>query len=122
YFMTDLTKIRLFRMTHIDNVPHILLHGITHRASPLHNPDYVAIGDGSIITTRAMRTLTNGKSLGQHIPFYFWGRMPMLYVIQHGYNGVQVTNPADIVYCLSRVSLIIEHGLPFMFTDGHAID
>ncbi|HAZ25324.1 MAG TPA: DUF4433 domain-containing protein, partial [Algoriphagus sp.] len=31
--MADLNKIYLYRMTHIANVPHILLHGITHRSS-----------------------------------------------------------------------------------------
>jgi hypothetical protein len=32
-------------MTHIENVPHILQFGITHKNSPNANLDYVAIGD-----------------------------------------------------------------------------
>ncbi len=31
--MSDLSKIYLFRMVHIENVPHILTHGITHANS-----------------------------------------------------------------------------------------
>ena len=48
--------------------------------------------------------------------------MPMLYVIQKGYNGVQVTPANDIVYCVSSVQKMVDHGLPFLFTDGHAVD
>ena len=48
--------------------------------------------------------------------------MPMLYVIQKGYNDVQVTPANDIVYCVSSVQKMVDHGLPFLFTDGHAVD
>ena len=33
--MADLNKIYLFRMTHIENIPHIYQYGITHIDSPL---------------------------------------------------------------------------------------
>ena len=48
--------------------------------------------------------------------------MPMLYVIQKGYNGVPVTPAKDIVYCISSVQKVVDHNLPFVFTDGHAVD
>lgn len=95
--MTDLSKIYIFRMTHIDNVPHILTNGITHISSKNRNTDYKGIGDNSLINTRSKFLLPNGKFLGDYIPFYFWGHMPMLYVIQNGFNGVKSTNAADIV-------------------------
>ena len=79
--MTDLYQIRIFRMTHIANMLHILEHGITHSSSPHANPDYRPIGDGSLIGSRAAFPVTGNKTLGDYIPFYFWGRMPMLYVI-----------------------------------------
>lgn len=120
--MADLNKTYLYRMTHIENVPHILKHGITHMSSAHTNKSYKAIGDESIISTRNNFDLPNGKKLGAYIPFYFGARMPMLYVIQKGYNGVQVTPAKDIVYCISSVQKVVDHNLPFVFTDGHAID
>ena len=48
--------------------------------------------------------------------------MPMLYVIQHGYNGVSTTQAEEIVYCISSVQMVINHNLPFVFTNGHAVD
>ena len=119
--MPDFNRIFLYRMTHIGNIPHILANGITHIASRSANTDYVPIGDGSLISRRNEITLINGRSLGDYIPFYFDGRMPMLLVVQNGTNGVRVTPPQDIVYCISSVAKIIESGLDFLFTDGHAV-
>jgi hypothetical protein len=109
-------------MTHIGNIPHILQYGITHVLSVNANKNYIPIGDPSMISNRNSFLMPNGKTLGQYIPFYFWGRMPMLYVIQNGYNGVNTTNPDEIVYCISSVQQIINHNLTFIFTDGHAVD
>lgn len=82
-----LDNIYLYRMTHIGNIPHILSHGIVHSTSPKANPDYIAIGDKSLIDCRKSKTVeVAGEKivLGDYIPFYFGVRMPMLYVIQHG--------------------------------------
>ena len=120
--MLDLNKIYLFRMTHIENIPHILENGITHSTSTNANPDFVSIGDGSLITTRNNILLANNKRLGEYIPFYFGARTPMLYVVQKGFNMVAPTLPDKIVYCISSVQKIIDLQLDFIFTDGHAVD
>ena len=120
--MPDLSKIYLFRMTHIENIPHILQYGITHSASPNANRNYLPIGDKSVISTRNDFVLNNGRRLGEYIPFYFGVRMPMLFVIQHGYNMVDPTFPENIVYMVTSVEKILEKGLEYVFTDGHAID
>jgi len=120
--MTDLNKTYLFRMTNIQNIPHILQCGITHIGSPLSNGNYVPIGDGSLITTRSSFILNNGKKLGDYIPFYFGVLTPMLYVIQKGYNQVKITPAEDIVYCVTSVQQILNTNLDFVFTDGHAIE
>ncbi len=109
-------------MTHIMNIPHILNHGITHISSPNSNPDFVSIGDSSLINTRNEFILNNGRKLGDYIPFYFGARMPMLYVIQRGYNLVSPTRSENIVYIVSSVQKMIELNLDFVFTDGHAVD
>lgn len=98
-------------MTHIENIPHILQHGITHRTSPNCNPEFVPIGDSRLIGARDDLTLNNGRKLGDYIPFYFGTRMPMLYVIQRGHNGVPITPAEKIVYCISSVQKIMELGL-----------
>jgi hypothetical protein len=91
--MADLNKIYLFRMTHVENIPHILQHGITHVDSVNQNQQYAPIGDSGLINTRHRFVLPNGNKLGDYIPFYFGYRMPMLYVIQKGFNGVTLTAP-----------------------------
>ncbi len=109
-------------MTHIENVPHILQYGITHAHSPNANLRFVSIGDASLIGRRSSYLLGNGRRLGEYIPFYFGVRMPMLFVIQKGYNLVKPTRPEDVVYCVSSVHKIMEANLEFLFTDGHAVD
>lgn len=120
--MLDLNKIYLFRMTHIENIPHILQNGITHSKSKNANPNFVSIGDNSLITTRNNFKLNNGRLLGEYIPFYFGVRTPMLYVVQRGYNMVLPTPAEEIVYCVSSIQKIIDQQLDFVFTDGHAVD
>ena len=111
--MADLNKLYLFRMTQ---------NGITHTTSEYANPDFVPIGDGSLITTRNKFILNNGTRLGEYIPFYFGVRTPMLYVVQNGFNLVAPTSAENIVYCVSSVQKIIDLQLDFVFTDGHAVD
>jgi len=120
--MPDFNKTYLFRMTHIENIPHILQNGITHSTSANANSNFVPIGDSSLITSRNDFLLNNGRRLGEYIPFYFGKRTPMLYVVQNGFNMVAPTPAENIVYCVSSVQKIIDLQLDFVFTDGHAID
>jgi hypothetical protein len=46
--------------------------------------------------------------------------MPMLYVIQNGFNDVKAIHPEEIIYCVLTVELIQKHNLDFIFTNGHA--
>lgn len=119
--MADLSKIRLFRMVHVENVPHILANGLTLAHSEKANENYVPIGDSSLINRRNSVITLNGKNLNEFMPFYFGFRMPMLYVVQKGYNGVSAQNPENIVYCITNVDKIIQSQLPFIFTNGHAV-
>ncbi len=109
-------------MTHITNVPHILEYGITHRTSSNANPNFTPIGDPTLISARDGFVLENGRTLGEYIPFYFGPRMPMLYVIQKGFNGVSVTPAPEIVYCVTSVQKIIDANQDFVYTNGHAVD
>jgi hypothetical protein len=130
----DSAEIKVYRITHIDNIPHILQKGITHRNSLNRNPDFIAIGDISLISARESKQITvdNGDflnsqaptiMLGDFIPFYFGVKMPMLYVIQNGGNFVTNSTPASkIVYMACAVSRLIKKQEKFYFSDGHATD
>lgn len=131
----ELKDIYIYRITHIENIPHILNYGITHRDSHYRNTKYRNIGDMSLIDTRSKRVVTidNGQfeikdsnksiTLGNYTPFYFGVRMPMLYVAQQGGNFVeQPTKPAEIVYLSISLQKLILTGVDFFFTDGHATD
>lgn len=112
----------LYRLTHIDNIPHILQYGITHKDSPNHNPNYQNIGDISLINVRSDYQISiknQSYLLGDYIPFYFGKRMPMLLEIQTGYD-VNRTSPEDIVYIAVALDAIVALSKDIIFTDGHA--
>lgn len=130
----ELNKINLYRITHIDNIPHVIRFGITHKKSKNSDPNFKAIGDKSLIDTRSNKNVIvdNGKlfdpkalhiTLGNFIPFYFGVRMPMLYVIQNGGNFVEsATKPRDIIYMACSLLKIIKQTDEYFFSDGHATD
>jgi len=121
-------------MTHIQNIPHILEFGITHKNSPNSNDNFVNIGDISLIGNRNSKSViaNNGDvfdfaadniRLGDYIPFYFGIKMPMLYVAQHGGNFVErPTIAQNIVYLVCGVKSIIDSGTIYYFSDGHGTD
>lgn len=113
-----------FRLVHIDNIPHILEHGIVRADSPNANPNYIPIGDQLVIEKRKNRHLASSSwlKIGDFIPFYFGTRSPMLYVIQHGYNGVRRIEAEKIVYCVIRLDDIIRDKIECCFTDGHVLN
>ncbi len=129
-----LSQINVYRMVHIENMPHILRHGITHKDSVRANPNFITIGDTSLIDTRSRKVVNvdNGVlfaldcqqiTLGNYIPFYFGVRMPMLYVMQSGGNFVrQATSAENIVYIACSLDRIIQTNIIYFFSDGHGTD
>lgn len=109
-----------FRLTHIDNIPYIMRNGLVRASSPLRDANYVSIGDRQVIQVREEKMI-QGHRLSDFLPFYFGHRSPMLYVIQHGYNGVRKLDPENIVYCVIRIEDIITNNVDCVFTDGHAL-
>ncbi len=109
-----------FRITHIDNISHIVQCGLVRENSPLRDEHFVSIGDQQIIKLRR-EMVVKGYQISDYIPFYFGPRSPMLYVIQHGYNGVQRVEPEKIVYCVIKLDEIINYDVDCLFTDGHAL-
>ena len=124
--MMTIDNIYLYRMTHIGNIPHVLQYGIVHHSSPNRNPNYISIGDTSLINFRTTKSVPVGNNsivLGDFIPFYFGVRMPMLYVIQLGGNFVGIARKAEeIVYVVVSLKQIVEQNFLYYFSDGHATD
>ena len=114
-------KIWLFRITHIENIPHILRNGLVTRHSPAASEDFVRIGDISLIEVRddIKAPVPPGGMLSEYIPFYFGPRSPMLYQISTGFDGVKQFPQQEIVYIVTSLDKIREHHLPYFFTDGH---
>lgn len=110
----------VFRLTHIDNIQHVLSNGLVRVSSPLRSDNYLPIGDSQVIKIRGNREV-DGYRLSEYVPFYFGPRSPMLYVIQHGYNGVRKEKPENIVYCVVRINDLVANNVDCVFTDGHAI-
>ena len=116
-------SIYLKRITHIDNLDHILKTGkITCPNHPESDRYYVNIGDTTLINSRGLRDIPinpKGNFL-DYVAFYFGARPPMLYNIQHGYNKVTQRTPETIIYLVTSFMQIKESGKQFVFTDGHA--
>ncbi|MEL6556912.1 MAG: DUF4433 domain-containing protein [Bacteroidota bacterium] len=128
-----LSQVNIYRMLHIKNIPHIMANGVTHKNSSNANPNFIGIGDISLINNRGTRQINvdNGDTfntiekitLGDFTPFYFGVRMPMLYVIQNGGNFVErASKPEDIIYVVCSVQSIVNSDLIYYFSDGHATD
>jgi hypothetical protein len=120
--MATPSKIWLYRITHIANLEHDLVHGLHTAQSAYANPNYVQIGDSSLITYRKDIAAPDppGGTLADYIPFYLGPRSPMLYQIATGWEDIQEHPQEDIIYYITSLDVIKLAGLEFFFTDGHA--
>ncbi len=112
----------IFRITHIDNVPWILDHGLHCRNSPSRDADFVDIGNQDLIAKRHSRVLAIGPGglLSDYVPFYFTPWSPMLYNIKTGYQGVTKRPMSEIAILVSSVPRLDELGLGYLISDRHA--
>lgn len=114
---------QIFRITHIHNLPFILQHGLYCPEAELQDPAFQPIGFPTLIEYRKERVVpvSPGGNLHDYIPFYFWYRSPMLYVISKG-NDPEVipTAQKDIIYIVSSIEALQQFGCRFVFTDRHA--
>lgn len=112
----------IYRMTHIDNVPFIVKNGLWPKLSEVQDPDFVPIGNPSIIDKRTDKPVgvnPPGGVLGEYVPFYFAGRSPMLLNIATG-HVVDKVPQKDIVFIVCDAIEIINAGIPYCYTDGNA--
>ena len=115
-------KALIFRITHIDNVPWALDHGLHCRKSPEFDPKFRNIGNPELISRRHLRKvpIAPGGTLSDYVPFYFTPFSIMLFNIKTGYGGVPQVPNDDIVIFVSSLRQVAELGLRFVFTNQHA--
>lgn len=114
--------IYIYRIVHWKNIEHILKYGLCSKSHPKRDPAYIEIGHSQLIEDRhdTLIPIEGYGTLGEYIPFYFWGHSPMLYMIAYGRQGVKQYPQDDIVYIVINTASIIERRLPYVFTDRHA--
>lgn len=115
-------KALIFRIVHTDNVRWILEHGIHCRNSPDQDPNYVNIGNVSLIAKRSVHRvpIAPGGTLSDYVPFYFTPYSIMMYNIHTGYCGIPKQPNSDIVIFVSSLHRVQKSGLEFVFTNQHA--
>ena len=116
------TDARIFRITHVRNVPWMLDHGLVCRASERADPNFITIGLPELIEKRRTHPvpIAPGGTLADYVPFYFTPASVMLFNIKTGYNGVAKRPNSDIAILVSSLPKLRASGVPFVFTNGHA--
>ena len=116
------SPIWLYRITHYRNIEHILTNGLFTANSKNADPNYINIGDSSLIQARNIFKVPIEPygTLADYIPFYLGPHSPMLLRIISGYGGVIKIPQADIIYLISSLDAIEEVGNKYIFYDGHA--
>ena len=115
---------QIFRITHFKNLPFILRNGLHSPNSEVQDPNFVPIGFPTLIHYREERAVpvAPGGSLADYVPFYFWPKSPMLYVIHLGNDQEVIQTPQEeIVYLVSSFEQLQHCGCRFVFTDRHAM-
>lgn len=115
----------IYHITPLSNLPRILGEGgLWAKNEQLKKGlphDSVAYKD--LQERRAVKPVICGPGgvLHDYVPFYFGPLSPMLGAIHvgrvDGFDGGQ----ESIIYLCSSAEIIAEEGIPFVFTDGHAI-
>ena len=110
-------------MTHIENLRIILRDGM-YAPNVRRYPDYVNIGDESLIAQRGVFNVPTapGGVLADYVPFYFGGCSPMLLNIKTGHRGIKQRDQREIVYVCTHIDSVTQACPEFCFTDGHAKD
>lgn len=106
----------------MDNLGFIVRNGLLSANFPGNDPSFRRIGDSSLIQTREGLNAPNppGGSFQDYIPFYLGPRPPTLYKIAKGHEDIEQLPQHEIIYLISSVEVVIQNGLTYFFSDGHA--
>jgi ssDNA thymidine ADP-ribosyltransferase, DarT len=115
-------KALIFRITHRDNLPWILLNGLHCRNSACADSHFVTIGNPDLIDHRQYHRvkIAPGGYLSDYVPFYFTPFSMMALNIKTGFRGVKQRPNNEIAILVSSLHKLREDGVAFLFTDRHA--
>jgi hypothetical protein len=115
-------KALIFRITHRDNIPWLLANGLHCRNSERSDPNFVTIGNPSLIDDRRYHPVPvpPGGYLSDYVPFYFTPFSMMAFNINTGFRGIQKRKNEEIVILVSSLPKLRNDGIPFLFSDRHA--
>lgn len=122
----------IYHITHIENLTSILREGGVwsdaerlRRGLSVRSIAYQELKERRSqrsVETLEGRTVSAGGTLAEYVPFYFANRSPMLYAIHTGYVEGYTGGQTEVVYLVSSVERVVEIGLQWCFTDGHAVE
>lgn len=105
---------QLYYITHIDNLPSILKHGIlSHRLIQKEEINFTPIYSAEIVSRRSHRIVSSDKTLWDFANLYFQPRNPMLYKVIHDKSIDQI-----VVLGVVRRDVMDTKGA--FITDGNA--
>lgn len=112
-----------YRITHIQNLPLILQHGIVGKHHPLASNAFIAIGNPEIIDVRSITPvkIDGYGMIGDYVPFYFTPKSIMQYIIIKGHHAplVPKRNPEELLVIRCLINELAK--LPrWFFTNGQA--
>ena len=115
-------RARIFRITHVNNVPWIVRNGLWCPSSGNRDPGFITIGNADVIGKRSSRhvPLPPGGVLEDYVPFYFTPCSVMLFNIITGYT-VPRRERDEIAILVSSLEKLQENDVQFVFTDRHAL-
>lgn len=121
--MTTPSRGLLFHFTHVDNLLSVVSSGLNCDSAVLSTgTSFVEVGNRDIKERRRNRAvpISPGGVVADYVPFYFAARSPMLYAIRMGnvptFNGGQ----DEVLYLVTSIERVAEHGLSFVYTDRNA--
>jgi O-acetyl-ADP-ribose deacetylase (regulator of RNase III) len=103
----------LYYISHIDNLPSILTHGIlSHRSVEEQSIDFTPVYDADIVSNREHKSTPDGRGLWNFANLYYQPRNPMLFRVVHE------KGEKEIVIVGVRPNVLDRPGI--FITDGNA--
>lgn len=119
----DLTKVYLYHITDIENLPSILSAGALLCDAKVGGTNAQTIGYTNI-KNRRMREISipccGNRFVGEFVPFYFCPRSPMLFTVNRGNTGRDPGCQRSIVHLVTSISHAIALNRVWTFSNGNA--
>lgn len=121
----DLTKIWIYHITDVSNLPNILAAGGLHSEATLQMAGaHPTVIGHSNIKQRRLQEITvpccGNRFVGEFVPFYFCPRSPMLFTINRGNTGREPGCQKQIVHLVSTMQIATRLGREWAFSNGNA--